>query len=83
MRAMGALVLAATVLMTVSGCGPRVREYWPTGRLVETDPATGDTVITQFWRFDNGETTVTFKRIPRGNTDTRRDAPPPAARIAD
>jgi hypothetical protein len=83
-RTVIALVLSAVASLVAGGCvGPRVMDYWSTGRTVEIDGATGDTVITQFWKFANGETAVTFKRIPRGNTDTRREAPPPVGRFVD
>jgi hypothetical protein len=53
--------------------------YAPLGRTVDIDPATGDTIITQFWKRGN-ETTATFKRIPKGNTDRRHGEPlPPVA----
>jgi hypothetical protein len=76
------LILALTLML--SGCtyGHEIA-YWPLGRTVEIDPATGDKIITQFWKYSDGETTATFKRIPRGNTDTRADAPPPAGRFTD
>jgi hypothetical protein len=79
MRVIATLMLA----LALGACGPRVMGYQSTGQTVEIDPATGDTVITEFWRFADGERTATFKRIPRGNADTRHDAPPPLGRFTD
>ncbi len=75
-RAIG-LVLALIVLQG-SACDYRVVEYQRLGRSVEIDPATGDTIITQYWR-RGGETTATFKRIKKGDTDRRGEPLPPVA----
>jgi hypothetical protein len=75
--------LAALVLILALGGCARTVGYRALERTEEIDPANGDTLITQFWRYDNAESTVTFKRIPHGSTDRRRDAPPPAARFSD
>ncbi len=83
MRKCNSIAALALALVLGACVGPRVMDYQSTGRTVETDPATGDTVITEFWRFADGERTATFKRIPRGNTDTRGEAPPPAGRFVD
>ena len=84
MRIIAMLVLAAaTALWSMSGCAKPPIGYYPLGKTVEIDPANGDTLVTQFWKYDNGETTATFKRIPQGNTDRRREAPPPLARFSD
>lgn len=78
MKAFLALALLLVLPLVLAACeGGREANYRPNGRLVETDPATGDTIITQFWKYDSGATAVTFKRIPRGNTDRRNDAPVP------
>jgi hypothetical protein len=77
------LLAKLTLALVLGGCGPKLMGYHSTGQMVEIDPASGDTLITEFWTFSDGERTATFKRIPRGNTDTRREAPPPIGRFAD
>jgi hypothetical protein len=39
------------------------------------DPATGETVVTSHWQYENGETTTTTRRYPRGTEWRRRDEP--------
>ncbi len=78
-----ALILALIAPLVLAACQKPPIGYRQNGRLVETDPATGDTVITQYWMYDNGASAVTFKRIPKGNTDGRGEPPPPEARFAD
>jgi hypothetical protein len=72
-------LLLALLVLQASACDPgRVGGYQRAGRMAEVDPATGDTIITQFWK-RGSETTATFKRIPKGNTDRRGEPLPPAA----
>jgi hypothetical protein len=74
----GKAFLVLGLVLALGACeGGREANYRPNGRTVEIDPATGDTIITQFWKYDNGATAVTFKRIPRGNSDRRNEAPVP------
>jgi len=80
-RGMFPKAVALALILVLGGCGPKIVEYQPLGRTVETDPATGDTIITQFWKRGD-QTTATFKRIPKGNTD-RRGEPLPPAGVAD
>jgi len=78
-----ALALALMAPLALAGCQKPPIGYRENGRLVETDAATGDTVITQYWMYDNGASAVTFKRIPKGSSDRRGEPPPPEARFAD
>ncbi len=55
MRKCNSIAALALALVLGACVGPRVMDYQSTGRTVETDPATGDTVITEFWRFADGE----------------------------
>lgn len=57
--------------------------YDLTGTTREIDPATGETVITYYWRYGDGATTATFERLPKGNEQRRREPKPPPARIVD
>ena len=72
-----ALILALGACSAVKQIG-----YQKNGQTVETDYATGDTIITQYWKYDDGAQGVTFKRIPRGNRDMRGEPPAPEARFA-
>ena len=74
---------AVSVALGLRGCLPFMIGYTKGSRETEIDPATGDTIVTQHWIYDDGGHTVTFARIPRGNTDRRREPPPPAARFGD
>ena len=56
--------------------GMRLMDYKLLGDDVVVDPATGETVVTSHWQYENGETTTTTKRYPRGNEWRRRDSPP-------
>jgi hypothetical protein len=83
-RSLLAQFAAASLALGLRGCILPPIGYQPGARMTEVDPATGDTVITQYWVYDDGVSAVTFKRIPRGNTDRRREAPPPPqARFRD
>jgi hypothetical protein len=82
-RAFGGIALS--LALSFYGCtGVRTSEYRQTGQTVEVEPGTGDTLITSYWQYDDGHTTATYKRIPRGNTDRRNERPPPPeARVRD
>jgi hypothetical protein len=78
MRSLLKAILAATILLALGGCQQKTTAgYQRLGRTVEIDPATGDTIITQFWMLGSGRA-ATFKRIPRGSTDRRGEPLPPA-----
>ena len=72
-----ALILPFAACATPTGPG-----YVRTNRTVEIEPGTGDTIITQYWKLGS-RTTATYKRIPRGNTDTRGEPPAPIAPAAE
>jgi hypothetical protein len=75
---------ALAVALTLCGCfaEPHARAYHRVSEAREIDPLTGDTVITAIWKFSNGDTTATFKRIPKGNDVRRGDhAPIPSPRL--
>jgi hypothetical protein len=74
-RAFVALVLILPLAACTGAAGPG---YQRTNRTVEIEPGTGDTIITQYWKIGS-RTTSTYKRIPRGNTDTRGEPEPPVA----
>jgi hypothetical protein len=78
--------LSFALAASLSGCSvffPLGYElgWQETGRETVVDPATGDTVRTFHWRYDDGHVTTTTDVIPRGqNTDRRqtvRPTPPP------
>jgi hypothetical protein len=74
-------ILAMTVLL--HGCAdPRGQsnaqlwDYEEVGQERTIDPVTGDVIITSFWRYEDGVTTTTKKRIPKGNEERQYDRPP-------
>ena len=75
-------LIFAMILLQGSACEPRTGEWQSMGRTVEIDPATGDTIITQYWGYGT-ERVATFKRIPKGNTDRRGEPLPPATPPGD
>jgi hypothetical protein len=75
-RAIGLLI--GMILLQAGACDPHGGGYTELSRSVETDPATGDTIVTVYWQ-RGSQTTATFKRIPKGNTDRRTDPLPPVA----
>jgi len=70
------------LILPLAACAVAGPGYERTNRTVEIEPGTGDTVIKQYWRIGS-RTTATFKRIPRGNTDTRGEPPAPFAPDAE
>ena len=79
MRIINNAVLAATMLLVLTGCELLGWEYpgWERStRTVEIEPGTGDTIITQYWQHGSA-TTATYKRIPRGSTERRGEPPSP------
>lgn len=83
-----AIGLILVMLATQGGCidprgqsSARLRAYTLVGEERVIDPATGETVVTSVWEYDDGYRTTTKRRIPRGSEDRRLERPPP--RIAD
>jgi hypothetical protein len=83
-----AVGLILAMVMTQGGCidprgqsNARLRAYTLIGEETVIDPATGDTLVTSHWEYDDGYRTTTKRRIPRGNEDRRLERPPP--RVAD
>jgi hypothetical protein len=66
-------VIAAACLL--SGCF-HVFSYEKTGEETTVDPATGDTLITTHWEYEDGATTTTHDRIPHDGNEQRRAQPP-------
>ena len=64
-----------TIVLCLSGCASEGPGWERGRRMVEIEPGTGDTIITQYWTMGS-RTTPTFKRIPKGNTDRRAEEPP-------
>jgi hypothetical protein len=83
--------LVAAMILTQACVDPRTQSnarivsYERTGEERAIDPATGETVITSHWEYDDGYKTTTKRRIPRGTEerqqDRERDRPP--IRVSD
>ncbi|WP_395016710.1 hypothetical protein [Dongia sp.] len=83
-----AIGLIMAMVTTQGGCidprgqsNARLRDYSLIGEEKAIDPETGDTVVTSHWEYEDGVTTTTKRRIPRGHEDRRWDRPPP--RVVD
>lgn len=84
--------LVLLMLATQGGCivdpwgqsNARLLDYTLTGEETRIDPATGDKIIVSYWEYEDGVTTTTTKRIPRGNEERQWDRPPrPQPRVVD
>ena len=89
MASVPSAVKAASLCVAVALLSPacavvKTMGYVQTGETREIDATNGDTLVTAYWRYANGEQTVTFLRSPRGNEHRRTDHPlPPTPREVD
>ncbi|HVM82321.1 MAG TPA: hypothetical protein VMW18_00425 [Candidatus Binatia bacterium] len=72
---LGLAVLLGACEMPPPPGGMRLMSYKLISDEAVVDPATGETIVTSHWQYENGETTTTSKRYPRGTEWRRNDHP--------
>ena len=91
-RSLFGLTMVSAMAAIACGCvvaNPEISHaqmirYHHVSKRTAIDPKTGETIITSTWQYDDGYTTTTTKRIPRGNEDRRGErAPRPTPRFRD
>ncbi|HVO00582.1 MAG TPA: hypothetical protein VMT54_00185 [Candidatus Cybelea sp.] len=87
MRIRNRPLVALGMVLAIRGCAvpyqsnARLLKYELVGEQTTMDPATGETIVTSTWKYEDGYTTTTQERLPRGNEQRRAERPPP--RVVD